>query len=78
LSQSFETLPDAMAAIRRTVNWKVADLSEIDSDNKYTLMFKFRLDVSQLARPFQMTAGSNAEWNLAAQKMIRFTPDVAR
>jgi hypothetical protein len=41
-------------------------------------MFKFRLDVSQLARPFQMTAGSNAEWNLAAQKTIRFTPDVAR
>ena len=78
LSQSFETLPEALAAIRRTVNWKVADLSEIDSDNKYTLMFKFRLDVSQLARPFQMTAGSNAEWNLAAQKMIRFTPDVAR
>jgi hypothetical protein len=78
LSQSFDTLPDALAAIRRTVNWKVADLSEIDSDNKYTLMFKFRLDVSQLARPFQMTAGSNAEWNLAAQKTIRFTPDVAR
>jgi hypothetical protein len=78
LSQSFETLPEALAAIRRTVNWKVADLSEIDSDHKYTLMFKFRLDVSQLARPFQMTAGSNAEWNLAAQKMIRFTPDVAR
>jgi hypothetical protein len=78
LSQSFDTVPDALAAIRRTVNWKVADLSEIDSDNKYTLMFKFRLDVSQLARPFQMTAGSNAEWNLAAQKTIRFTPDVAR
>ena len=78
LSQSFETLPEALSAIRRTVNWKLADLSDIDSDNKYTLLFKFRLDVSQLARPFQMTAGSNAEWNLATQKTIRFTLDIGR
>ena len=78
LSQSFETLPEALTAIRRTVNWKVADLSEISSDNKYTLLFKFRLDVSQLARPFQMTAGGNAEWNLATQKTMRFTSDMGR
>lgn len=78
LSQSFETLPEALTAIRRTVNWKVADLSEISSDNKYTLLFKFRLDVSQLARPFQMTAGGNADWNLATQKTMRFTSDLSR
>ena len=78
LSQSFQTLPEALSAIRRTVNWKLADLTELDGDNKFTLIFKFRLDVSQLARPFQMTAGSNAEWNLATQKTIRFTSDVGR
>ena len=78
LSQSFQTLPEAIAAIRRTVNWKLADLSELESDNKYNLYFKFRLDVSQLARPFQMTAGSNAEWDLATQKTIRFTSDMGR
>ncbi len=78
LSQSFQTLPEALSAIRRTVNWKLADLTELDGDNKFTLIFKFRLDVSQLARPFQMTAGSNAEWNLATQKTIRFTSDMGR
>ena len=78
LSQSFQTLPEALSAIRRTVNWKLADLTELDGDNKFTLIFKFRLDVSQLARPFQMTAGSNAEWNLATQKTIRFTSDTGR
>ena len=78
LSQSFQTLPEALSAIRRTVNWKLADLTELDGDNKYTLIFKFRIDVSQLARPFQMTAGSNAEWNLATQKTIRFTSDMGR
>jgi len=78
LSQNFETLPEALAAIRRTVNWKLANVSDIDSDNKYTLLFKFRLDVSQLARPFQMTACTHAEWNLATQKTIRFTSDIGR
>jgi hypothetical protein len=78
LSQTFETLPEAMAAIRRTVNWKLADVSDIDTDQKLTLNFKFRLDVSQLPRPFQMTAGSQAEWNLSTQKTLRLTSDLAR
>ena len=78
LSQTFETLPEALAAIRRTVNWKLADVADLDGDNKYTLVFKFKLDVSQLPRPFQMTAGSQAEWNLATQKTLRLTSDMGR
>jgi hypothetical protein len=78
LSQTFETLPEALAAIRRTVTWKLADVADLDGDNKYTLVFKFKLDVSQLPRPFQMTAGSQAEWNLATQKTLRLTSDMGR
>ena len=78
LSQTFETLPEALAAIRRTVNWKLADVAELDSDNKYTLIFKFRLDVSQLPRPFQMMAGSQSEWNLSTQKTLRLNSDLGR
>jgi hypothetical protein len=78
LSQTFETLPEALAAIRRTVNWKLTDVSELGSDNKYTLTFKFRLDVSQLPRPFQMMAGSQSEWNLSTQKTLRFSSEPGR
>ena len=78
LSQTFETLPEALAAIRRTVNWKLADVADLDSDNKYTLIFKFRLDVSQLPRPFQMMAGSQSEWNLSTQKTLRLNSDLGR
>jgi hypothetical protein len=78
LSQTFETLPEALAAIRRTVNWKLADVADLDSDNKYTLIFKFRLDVSQLPRPFQMMVGSQSEWNLATQKTLRLFSDLGR
>ena len=78
LSQSFQTLSEALSAIRRTANWKLADLSDLDGDNKYTLSFKFRLDVSQLPRPFQMTAGSQTEWNLSAQRTLRLGADLGR
>ena len=78
LSQTFETLPEALAAIRRTVNWKLADVADLDSDNKYTLIFKFRLDVSQLPRPFQMMVGSQSEWNLTTQKTLRLFSDLGR
>ena len=78
LSQTFETLPEALAAIRRTVNWKLADVADLDSDNKYTLIFKFRLDVSQLPRPFQMMVGTQSEWNLTTQKIQRLSSDLGR
>jgi hypothetical protein len=78
LSQTFETLPEALSAIRRTVNWKLADVADLDSDNKYTLNFKFRLDVSQLPRPFQIMAGSQSEWNVSTQKTLRLSSDLGR
>ena len=78
LSQTFETLPEALAAIRRTVNWKLADVADLDSDNKYTLSFKFRLDVSQLPRPFQIMAGTQSEWNVSTQKTLRLSSDLGR
>lgn len=78
LSQTFESLPEALSAIRRTANWKLADLADLEGDNKFTLSFKFRLDVTQLPRPFQMTAGSQADWNLSAQKTLRLGPDLGR
>ena len=56
----------------------MADLSDIEIDNKLNLSFKFRLDVSHLPRPFQMMAGSQAEWNLSAQKMMRLSADLGR
>jgi len=78
LSQTFETLPEALSAIRRTVNWKLADVADLDSDNKYTLSFKFRLDVSQLPRPFQIMAGTQSEWNVSTQKTLRLSSDLGR
>lgn len=78
LSQQFDSLSDALAAIRRNLNWKVADVSDIDPDTKYTLNFQFRIDTSQLPRPFQITAGGQNEWNLALSRSLRLPSDWGR
>jgi hypothetical protein len=78
LSQQFDNLPDALSAIRRNLNWKVADVSDIDVDTKYNLNFQFRIDTSQLPRPFQITAGGQNEWNLALSRSVRLSNDLVR
>jgi len=78
LSQQFDNLTEALSAIRRNLNWKVADLSELDPDTKYVLNFQFRIDTSQLPRPFQITAGGQNEWNLALSRTMRLPNELVR
>jgi hypothetical protein len=56
----------------------VADVSDIDADTKYNLNFQFRIDTSQLPRPFQITAGGQNEWNLALTRNLRLPADLVR
>jgi hypothetical protein len=78
LSQQFESLTEALVAIRRISNWKIAEASDMDPDAKYTLNFQFRMDNSQLPRPFQITAGGQNEWNLALNRTVRLSSDLGR
>lgn len=66
LNQSFDTLPQALASIKRILRWKVADATELDGSVKYKVEFRFRLDLSQLPRPFQIGAIGQSDWDLAA------------
>ncbi len=78
LSQQFESLTEALVAIRRISNWKIADASDIDTDAKYTLNFQFRIDNSQLPRPFQITAGGQNEWSQALNRTVRLSSELGR
>ena len=71
LGQSFETREEAMAAVRRVSHWKIAEAGEVDPDARYNVDFRFRLDVSQLPRPFQIGALGQADWNIAAMRNQR-------
>ena len=73
LNPSFETLEDAMSAIKRVSRWKIADVSDLDSGVKYKVDFNFRLDLSQLPRPFQIGALGQSDWDLAANTSTSLT-----
>lgn len=74
---NFDTLSEALAAVQRISRWKIAEPQELDPDARHNLDFRFRLDVSQLPRPFQIGALGQSEWVLATTRNIRL-PEPAK
>jgi hypothetical protein len=78
ISQNFETLPEALDVIRRQSGWKVADMADLDVEARQYMTYRFRLDMSQLPRPFQIAAGNQTEWTLSVARQMRLTADMVR
>ncbi len=66
LSQSFDSLEEALALVKSVRNWKVADKAQLSTRDDYDAQVRMRLDVSQLPKPFQVNAITSREWNLAS------------
>ncbi len=71
LSQSFDQLQDALAAVRRIARWKIAESSEIDADSRHNIDFRFRLDITALPRPMQIGITGNGDWSINVQRNVR-------
>jgi hypothetical protein len=69
LSQSFDTLDQALATIKRISRWRVANLADLDPAQRYRFEFHFRLDLGQLPRPFQIGAIGQGEWVIAVSRV---------
>ena len=78
LSQNFDSLQEALSVIRRQTGWKVADMADIDLESRQYVAYRFKLDVSQLPRPFQIAAGNQADWRLEIVRNLRVTADMVR
>lgn len=88
LSQNYDSLSEAMTAIQRISRWRIADAAEIDATSRHNLEFRFRLDLSQLPRPFQIGVAGQRDWAIAAEdsrqllaepiRDISLVPDMAR
>ncbi len=70
-NQNYDSLPEAVAAVQRLARWKLAENPEIAPDPTYRLEFSFRLDLSQLPRPFQIGVAGQSDWSIAAQASER-------
>lgn len=71
LNQSFDSLAEALAAMRRISRWKIAEPADMDAEQRHTIELKFELDTSQLPRPFQIGVLGQSDWNIATQGSLR-------
>lgn len=78
ISQHFETLNEALGVIRRQSGWRVADMADLNPEARQYISYAFRLDVSQLPRPFQIGAGNQADWQLQVTKYLRLSAESLR
>lgn len=78
LPQYFDTLSEAMSKIQRISRWRIVDLADLDPDALHTLDLSFKLDVSQMPRPFQIGLIGQSDWNISTTKSIRFSSEVVK
>ncbi|RYF40865.1 MAG: DUF4390 domain-containing protein [Comamonadaceae bacterium] len=79
LNQNYDSLQEALAGVQRISRWRIADSNDIDGDSRHQLEFNFRLDLSQLPRPFQIGVAGQRDWNISVREDIplQFEPAVS-
>lgn len=72
LHQSFTTLSEAVQVLARLRNWVVIERGDkgVRPGESYDAALRLRLDVTQLPRPFQISALGNKDWSLASDWKI--------
>lgn len=78
LGQNFDEYDDALSAMQRISRWKIAEGGVIEADAAHTVNFRFRLDMSQLPRPFQIGAVGRSGWNLLVSRSQRLPAEPAK
>ena len=71
LGQSYDTAEEAMGAVRRMVQWRIANATDYNPEAKQTLSINFKLDLKQLPRPLQFGATGQSDWNINFSKTQR-------
>jgi hypothetical protein len=71
LNQNFDSLAEALSAVQRIARWKITEPGDVEPSARYNIDYRFRLDLSQLPRPFQIGAVGNDEWKISAERNIR-------
>ena len=78
LNQNFDTLSEALDGVRRVARLRLGDISEIGEEGPHPVSFRFRLDTSQLPRPFQIGVVGQADWNISVERSARLPLEKAK
>ncbi len=74
LGQSYDELGDAIGAMQRIARWRIAEPGTLEAGTPYVVHYQFRLDMSQLPRPFQIGAMGRSGWSLSMSRSAELTP----
>ena len=66
LYQNFGTLADALEVMSRVRRREDIEPGTLRKDTVYSAALRLRLDVSQLPKPFQLSALGSREWNIGS------------
>jgi len=68
IQQNFDTLDEAMLAIRRPARWLIAKPGALKPGETYNVTVRMFMDRDFLSKPLQVDALNNADWRLASHK----------
>lgn len=74
LYQNYATLSEALEVMSRVRRRQDVEPGALRRDTTYLAAIRFRLDISQLPKPFQLTALLGREWNIGTD-WYRWTVD---
>lgn len=72
LYQNFPTLEAALRTMSRVRSWTVAERGLLKTGVAYQAKLRFRLDLAQMPKPFQVGAIGDRDWNLGTD-WLRWT-----
>lgn len=65
-SQNVTSFEDVRRVLSRVRSWTVIEKGKLKPGEKYDAALRFRLDTSQLPKPFQLNAIASSEWSLSS------------
>ena len=71
ISQNFTTRADALTAIDRSAQWKIAEPGQIEDGAHHYIEFQYRLDTAELPRPMQIGISGEPDWQLLVKRTLR-------
>ncbi|WP_297324732.1 DUF4390 domain-containing protein [Nitrosomonas sp.] len=69
ISQSFNTLEEALQALGQLHNYSLIVKSELKQDVDYIASLRIWLDLTRMPKPFQVEALGSSRWNLSSDKL---------
>lgn len=72
LGVAYDSLEEALSAIKRSTNWRVVDATDIELGGKYRLDYQFKLDLTQFPRPFQIGTLGESDWTMNVKRSQSF------